>query len=89
MIVLPPSIIFNSAAVDVTAVPERDNPDVAVILTTPPEEILIASVSLAEPIVPASGITIFVPKVAVELVIANSSVPPILILTPVSAWTFI
>ena len=61
---------------------------VALIPITPPAEILIASTSDAEPIVPASGITILVPKVAVVAVIANSSVPPMLIFTPVSAWTF-
>ena len=44
-------------------------------------DILIALVSLTQPIVPESGITIFVPNVEVELVIANSSVPAILILT--------
>ena len=54
---------------------------VAEIATTPAADILIASVSLAEPIVPASGITRLVPNVAVEEVIANSSVPLILILT--------
>ena len=46
-------------------------------------DILIALVSLTQPIVPALGITIFVPNVAVEAVIANSSVPAILIFTPV------
>ena len=36
---------------------------VAVMDTTPPEEIPIAFVSLAEPIVPASGMTMFPPVV--------------------------
>ena len=47
----------------------------AEILTTPPDEILIASASLVLPIVPASGMTRLVPKVAVEAVIAVSYTP--------------
>ena len=48
----------------------------------------IASTSETLPIFPASGIIIFVPKVALVDVIDNSSIPPIFILTPRSAWRF-
>jgi len=50
-----------------------------------PEVKVNRSVSDAFPIVPLSGITKLVPNVDVVAVTANSSVPPIFILTPVSA----
>ena len=78
----PPATVKAPVEAEVEAV-------VALTLTTPPAEILIALVSDAEPIVAPSGTTMLVPKVAVEPVIANSSVPLTLIFTPVSAWTFI
>ena len=59
----PPTVKAPSVAADDAVVLET--------LTTPPELILIASVSLAEPSVPESGIIILVPKVDVEDVIAS------------------
>ena len=74
-----PSSIFNSVAVEVIGLPPKAK--LPVILTWPAAEIAIASVSLAEPIVPVSGITIFPLKVAVPASLPSSvknvvSTPP-------------
>ena len=53
---IPPATVNAPSVEPVEAV-------VAVMDTTPPEEIPIAFVSLAEPIVPASGMTMFPPVV--------------------------
>ena len=77
----PPPTVKAPVVVDVDAVVDE-------ILTTPVDEILMASVSLVEPIVPVSGITMLVPNVDVVLSITNSSIPLTLILTLVNPFIF-